>query len=68
MDDYLILGRDDALFNLLSREHGDGMHISCEEKIDGANLGISLSLDGEILIQVLPPEGAGSPTKFSSLM
>lgn len=63
-DDDVVLSRDDSMFKILAtaQHHGNdnnntnnddstGMRISIEEKIDGANLGISLSLNGNILIQ-----------------
>ena len=50
-DDDLVLYRDDAMFKLLANPPSGDMHISFEEKIDGANIGISLSLDGGILVQ-----------------
>jgi len=54
-DDDLVLSKDNSMFRLLATpQHDDdpaAMHISLEEKIDGANLGISLSLNGEILVQ-----------------
>lgn len=49
-DDDLVLSKDDAMFKLLASDDNN-INISLEEKIDGANLGLSLSLDGAILVQ-----------------
>jgi len=54
-DDDLVLSTDNSMFRLFATpQYNDdpaAMRISLEEKIDGANLGISLSLNGKILVQ-----------------